>query len=63
LDYYVWSVVERVTNKSKHPNVTSLKTVIEAAIADIDSATLQRACEYFRSRIEAVIEADRSYIE
>lgn len=24
LDYYVWSVVERVTNKSRHPNVTSL---------------------------------------
>jgi len=23
LDYYVWSVVERVTNKSRHPNVTS----------------------------------------
>jgi len=22
LDYYVWSVVERVTNKSRHPNVT-----------------------------------------
>jgi len=31
LDYYVWSVVERVTNKSRHPNVTSLRTAIEAA--------------------------------
>jgi len=63
LDYYVWSVVERVTNKSRHPNVTSLRTAIEAAFADINSATLQHACERFRSRIEAVIEADRGYIE
>ncbi|KAG5313072.1 MOS1T transposase, partial [Pseudoatta argentina] len=31
LDYYVWSVVERVTNKSRHPNVTSLRTAIEVA--------------------------------
>ncbi|KYN39377.1 hypothetical protein ALC56_06195 [Trachymyrmex septentrionalis] len=53
LDYYVWSIVERVTNKSRHPNVTSLKTVIEAAFVGIDSATLQRACQRFRSGIEA----------
>jgi len=64
LDYYVWSV-ERVT-KSRHPNVTSLRIAIEAAfveIRNIDSAILQRACERFRSRIEAVIEADGGYIE
>jgi len=60
LDYYMGSVVERVTNIS---NVTSLRTAIEAAFADIDNATLQRACECFRSRIEAVIEADGGYIK
>jgi len=63
LNYYVWSVVKRITNKSKHPNVTSLRTTIKAAFADIDSATLQCACERFRSRIEAVIETDGGYIE
>jgi len=31
LDYYVWNVVERVTNKSRYLNVTSLRTAIEAA--------------------------------
>jgi len=36
---------------------------IEAAFADIDSATLQRICERFRSRIKAVIEVDGGYIE
>jgi len=63
LDYYVWSVVERVTNKSRHPNVTSLRIAIEAAFTDIDSATLQRAYKRFKSRIKAVIEADEGYIE
>ena len=52
LNYYVWSLVERVTNKSRHPNVTSLKIAIEAAFVDMDGDTLQRACEHFRSRIE-----------
>jgi len=61
LDYYIWSAVERVTNKSQHPNVTSL-TTIETAFVDMDSATL-RACERFRSRGEAIIQANGRYIE
>lgn len=60
LNYYVWSV-ERVTNKSRHFNVTSLRTAIETAFVDIDSATLQRACQRFRPRIEAVIQANEGY--
>ncbi|XP_032668322.1 uncharacterized protein LOC116842765 [Odontomachus brunneus] len=63
LDYYVWSVIERVTNKSRHPNVTSLQTAIEAAFANIDKDALQRACQRFRMRIDAVIEAKGGYIE
>ncbi|KYN28028.1 hypothetical protein ALC57_02557 [Trachymyrmex cornetzi] len=63
LNYYVWSVVERVTNKSRHPNVTSLRTTIEAAFVGMDSATLQRTCERFRQRIEAIIQANGGYIE
>jgi len=42
---------------------TSLRTAIETTFADVDSAILQRACERFRSRMEAVIEADLGYIE
>lgn len=63
LDYYVWSVIERVTNKSRHPNVTSLRTAIEAAFAGMDRAALQRACDRFGSRIEAVIQVNGRYIE
>jgi len=62
LDYYVWGVVERVTNKSRHPNVMSLRTTIEAAfVGSMDCATLQRACERFRPRIKAVIQANGIY--
>ena len=39
LDYYVWSVIERVTNKSRHSNVTSLRIAIEAAFVGMDSIT------------------------
>ncbi|KYM94846.1 hypothetical protein ALC62_14441 [Cyphomyrmex costatus] len=63
LDYYVWSVVERVTNKSRHPNMTSLRTAIKPAFVGMDSVTLQRACERFRPRIDAVIQANGGYIE
>ncbi|KYN12210.1 hypothetical protein ALC57_15607 [Trachymyrmex cornetzi] len=31
---YVWGVVERVTNKSRYPNVASLRVAIEAAFTD-----------------------------
>ena len=33
LNYYVWSVVERVTNKSRHPNVMLLRTAIEHSLS------------------------------
>lgn len=63
LDFYVWSVVVRITNKSRHPNVASLRASIEAAFADMDRASLKRACDRFRPRMEAVIRAEGGYIE
>lgn len=63
LDYYVWGVIERVSNKSRHPNVATLQASIEAAFADLDKEQLKRACSRFRTRIEAVITANGGYIE
>ncbi|KAG5311260.1 RPF2 factor, partial [Acromyrmex insinuator] len=34
------------TNKSQHPNVTSLRTTIEATFVGMDSATLQFVCSW-----------------
>ena len=63
LDFYVWGVVERVTNKSRHPNVASLRAAIEAAFTDMDCDALKRTCARFRPRMEAVIQASGGYIE
>lgn len=48
LDYYVWSVIGRVYNKSKHLNVASFQTAIEAAFANLNKEQLKRACSRFR---------------
>lgn len=63
LDYFVWSVIERHSNKSRHPNVASLKNAIKASFADMEKEILAKACARFRPRIEAVIEAKGGYIE
>ncbi|XP_032688766.1 uncharacterized protein LOC116852458 [Odontomachus brunneus] len=60
-DYYVWGVFERVTNKTRHPNVVNLQAT--KAFTKMDRAQLQTACSCFRNRIEAVIEAQSGYIE
>lgn len=63
LDFYVCSVVESATNKSRHPKVASLRAAIEAAFADMDRDSLKRACRRFRPRMKEVIQAEGGYIE
>jgi len=63
MDYYVWSVIERVTNKSRHPNVISLQVAIEAAFANMDAIAKSALSQRFRTKIEAVIEAEGDYIQ
>jgi inhibitor of nuclear factor kappa-B kinase subunit alpha len=63
LDYYVWGVMERMSNKASHNSTDSLKVAITQAAASMDRTDLAHACSRFRSRIEAVIEADGGWIE
>uniref|UniRef100_A0A914XGD6 Tc1-like transposase DDE domain-containing protein n=1 Tax=Plectus sambesii TaxID=2011161 RepID=A0A914XGD6_9BILA len=63
LDYYVWSVVETQTYKSRHPNVASLRAAIESAFAAMDRDHWKTACSRFKARIEGVIEAQGGYID
>jgi AraC-like DNA-binding protein len=63
LDYFVWSVVERESNKSRHANIESLAKAIQKAFKNLDRDVLKNACERFRSRIEKVISVSGSYIE
>ncbi|KPU74657.1 uncharacterized protein Dana_GF26712 [Drosophila ananassae] len=63
LDYYVWGVLERDTNKYPHNTVASLRTSIAKAMPEMNKDHLIRACKRFRSRIEAVIAANGGFIE
>jgi inhibitor of nuclear factor kappa-B kinase subunit alpha len=63
LDYYVWGVVERETNKHAHNTKDSLKAAIGDIMANINKDHLINACSRFRSRIEAVIEVEGGFIE
>lgn len=55
LGYYALSVVGRGANKARYSSVTSLRTAIQAAFPNMDSALLKSSCERFRTGMEAVI--------
>ncbi|XP_046868909.1 uncharacterized protein LOC124461437 [Drosophila willistoni] len=63
LDYYVWGVVERETNKHPHNTISSLKTAINTVMVNMNKDHLIRACNRFRSRFEKVIAANGNFIE
>ena len=63
LDYYVWSIVEKEVNENPHNAKDSLKTAIVQVMSDMNKDQLIRACNRFRPRIEAVIDASGGFIE
>ena len=58
LDNFFWSYVENITNMTSHNTKANTKV-----FAELPPALLEKACFQFRIRIEAVIEAEGSYIE
>ena len=63
LDYFVWSYVENITNMTSHNTKVSLITAIHRLFTEILPALVEKACSQFWIRIEAVSEAEGSYIE
>ena len=63
LGYYVWGVVERDRNRHPHNTKVSLKASIVRVIDNIAEDYLIRACQRFRSQMEAVIEAEGDFVE
>ena len=63
MDYYVWSVVERETNRHPHNTIASLKAAIVQVMSEMNKDHLISACRRFRPRLEAVIEAKGGFIE
>ena len=62
LDYFVWSYVENITNMTSHNTKASLITAILRVFAQLPPALVKKASSQFRICIEAVIEAEGSYI-
>ena len=63
LDYYLWGTIERSVNRSPHNTVESLKRAIEDTFSNLPRGEMTRACCRFRSRIEAVVEAEGDFID
>ena len=63
LDYYVWDMVERETNKTLYNTKDQLKTRITAAFTNLNKKTVGKACRRLRSRLEAVIKAYGDFFE
>ena len=63
LDYFVWSYVENITNRTSHNTKASLIATIRRVFTELPLALVEKACSQFRIRIEAVIEAEGGYIE
>lgn len=63
LDYYVWSAVESTSNEHRHPNIDFLSIAIRRAFRMLPKHSLKKACDSFRTRLEAVLANDGGYIE
>ena len=63
LDYFVGSYVENITNMTSHNTKANLIAAIRWVFIELLPALVEKACSYFWICIEAVIEAEGSYIE
>ena len=63
LDYFVWSYVENITNMTFDITKASLIAAIRRLFDELPPALVEKTCSQFRIRIEAVVEAEVSYIE
>ena len=63
LDFYVWGVLEALTNKQRQPYTESLRLAIQLVCRRLSKASIKKACQSFRSRLEAVVANDGGYIE
>ena len=55
-DYAIWSVLEKKTNATSHPNIDSLKIAIEKEWNKMSAEFILKACKSFRRRVDTVIE-------
>ena len=61
MDYYLWGLVEKDSNI--HNTAAALRAIIVDKMIKIPKTHLINACSKFQQHIEAVIAADRGFIE
>ena len=62
LDFFVWGVAERDTNRSLHNTKDSLIGSIKEVFTNFPREELVHACSRIRSRLEEVIDASGDFI-
>ena len=62
LDFFVWGVAERDTNRSPHNTKDSLIRSIKEVFTNFPREDLVHACSRVRSRLEEVIDASGDFI-
>ena len=63
LDYAMWGVLDRATNKTSHPNIDSLKAAIIKEWDNLSEDFIVKSCRSFRHRIETIIANNGGHIE
>ena len=63
MDYYVCDAVEKDTNHRARTTKAQLIDRIKVVVETLSMETVTSACSRFRSRIEAVIDANSGYFE
>lgn len=63
LDYGLWSVLEGMVCKKKHPSVDSLKRSLKKAVADFPLETLRNCIDEWPQRLRDCIKAKGGHFE
>ena len=62
LDYTIWGILENKTNATFHPNIGSLKTVIEEEWNKMFEE-FSKACKLFWRCVDTITEKNGGYIQ
>lgn len=63
LDFSIWASVQTEASKVQHPNLKSLKKAVTKAWNNLSQECIIKTCFRFRSRVQAVIDADGGLFE
>ena len=63
LDYRIWGALEKRACTTPHPNVDTLKAVVENKWDNMSKDFVKRTCAVFRPRLEVMLAAEGGHFE